>query len=212
MSATTTPVVILVRVSTQKQENDRQIHELREVATRNQWSVVEVIEEKISGNSTERSGLDRAVELAKAKTIQKVLVHEVSRVARKNSIAHRFIETLTDLGVSLYWHAQSTETLMPNGKRNPAAALMFALMAEMARNERETLVDRIKSGLDEARRKGVVLGRKVGSGDTPEQFLQKHVAIVRRLREGHSVRNTAKITGNSTSTVQRVKRLWKEDM
>ena len=99
---TKTPVAIIVRVSTTKQENDRQIHELTEVAKRNQWDVVEVIEEKVSGNSRERSGLDRAVELARTHAIQKVLVHEVSRVARRNSVAHQFLETLSELGVSLY--------------------------------------------------------------------------------------------------------------
>ncbi len=207
---TKTPVAIIVRVSTTKQENDRQIHELTEVAKRNQWDVVEVIEEKVSGNSRERSGLDRAVELARTHTIQKVLVHEVSRVARRNSVAHQFLETLSELGVSLYWHAQSIETLLPNGKRNPAAALMFALMAEIARNERETMVERVRSGLAEARRKGIRLGRKPGSGETPEQFLQKHATIVRRLREGQSVRNTAKIVDVSTSTVQRVRRVLKD--
>lgn len=61
---------------------------------------------------------------------------------------------LEALGVSLYWHAQRIETLLPSGRRNPAASIMFSLLAEMARNERETLVERIKSGLAEARRKG----------------------------------------------------------
>ena len=60
---------------------------------------------------------------------------------------------------SLYWHAQSIETLLPNGKRNPAAGIMLALLAEMARNESETLRERIKSGLALARSRGVILRR-----------------------------------------------------
>ena len=51
-------------------------------------------------------------------------------------------------------HAQAIETLLDNGKRNPAAGLMLALLAEMTRNEAETLRERIQSGLEEARRKG----------------------------------------------------------
>ena len=137
--------------------------------------------------------------------IKKVLVHEVSRLARRNSVAHGFIETLEELKVSLYWHQQGIETLLPNGKRNPAAGIMFALLAEMARAERETLSERIRSGLAEARRKGRKLGRPAGSKDTSKEFLAKHSDIVRKLKEGHSVRNTAKITGKGGSTVQRVK-------
>jgi len=94
-----------------------------------------------------------------------------------------------------------------NGKRNPAAAIMFALLAEMARAERETLSERIKSGLEEAKRKGRKLGRPAGAAHSEKEFLAKHADIVRRLKEGHSVRNAAKITGKGVSTVQRVKKL-----
>ncbi len=200
-------VAILVRVSTYKQETDRQVSELVAVADARGYRVVEVCREQISGAASEeqRVGLIRVEELARGGRIQKVLVHEVSRLARKNSVAHAFVEVLEEVGVSLYWHQQGIETLLPNGKRNPAAAIMFALLAEMARAERETLSERIKSGLDEARRKGRTLGRPKGSGDTNDAFLGKHREICRRLKEGHSIRNTAKITGKGVSTVQRVK-------
>jgi DNA invertase Pin-like site-specific DNA recombinase len=82
---------------------------------------------------------------------------------------------------------------------------MFALLAEMARAERETLSERIKSGLAEARRKGRKLGRPEGSTDSIKEFLAKHTDTIRRLREGQSVRTIAKITGKGGSTVQRVK-------
>ena len=207
MSPAKLPVAILVRVSTPKQENDRQISELQTYAASKGYEVVEICEEKVSGNADEvdRHGLHRAEELARAGIIKKVLVHEVSRLARRNSIAHGFIETLETLGVSLYWHQQGIETLLPNGKRNPAAGIMFALLAEMARAERETLSERIRSGLDEARRKGHKLGRPTGSTDSTKELLSKHADIVRKLKDGHSVRNTAKITGKGGSTVQRVK-------
>lgn len=201
------PIAILVRVSTLKQENDRQISELQAYADSKGYEVVEICQERVSGNAEEcdRHGLHRAEELARAGVIKKVLVHEVSRLARRNSIAHAFIETLEALNVSLYWHQQGIETLLSNGKRNPAAGIMFALLAEMARAERETLSERIKSGLAEARRKGRKLGRPQGSTDSTKEFLAKHSDIIRRLKEGQSVRNTAKITGKGGSTVQRVK-------
>jgi DNA invertase Pin-like site-specific DNA recombinase len=131
-------------------------------------------------------------------------VHEVSRIARRNSIAHRFVETLEQHGVSLYSHAQAIETLLPNGKRNPAAGIMLALLAEMARSEHELLKARIASGLAEARRHGQALGRPVGTRLAPGAFLHKHRDIVRLLKNGHSVRNAAKIAGKGASTVQRV--------
>ncbi len=205
--AAKTPVVILVRVSTVKQETDRQISELQHYAESKGYEVVEICRETISGRADEceRLGLHRAEELARAGTVKKVLVHEISRLARKNSVTHRFVETLEDCGVSLYWHAQGIETLLPSGKRNPAAGIMLALLAEMARSEVDTLRERINSGLAEARRKGVKLGRPEGTTLAPDIYRQKHKDILRHLKAGQSVRNTAKITGKGVSTVQRVK-------
>ena len=60
------PVAILVRVSTGRQETDRQIYELREVAESSGWEVVEVIEETISGAAADqlRQGITQLMELA----------------------------------------------------------------------------------------------------------------------------------------------------
>jgi DNA invertase Pin-like site-specific DNA recombinase len=201
------PVAILVRVSTVKQETSRQISELRMYAASKEYEIVEICQETVSGNANgdERHGLRRAEALALEGRVKKVLVHEISRLARRNSVAHHFVETLEECGVSLYWHAQGIETLLPNGKRNPAAGIMLALLAEMARSEVELLRERINSGLREARRKGVKLGRPKGTTLDRKVFLQKHKDVLRQLKAGQSVRNAAKITGRGVSTVQRVK-------
>jgi DNA invertase Pin-like site-specific DNA recombinase len=207
MRKTKVPVAILVRVSTVKQETSRQISELRMYAASKGYEIVEICQETVSGNANgdERHGLRRAEALALEGRVKKVLVHEISRLARRNSVAHHFVETLEECGVSLYWHAQGIETLLPNGKRNPAAGIMLALLAEMARSEVELLRERINSGLREARRKGVKLGRPKGTTLDRKVFLQKHKDVLRQLKAGQSVRNAAKITGRGVSTVQRVK-------
>jgi len=206
-AAAPVPVAILVRVSTAKQETARQVSELRALADSKGWQVVAVCAEAISGRADEcdRHGLHAVEELARSGKVKKVLVHEVSRLARRNSIVHRFVETLEELNVSLYWHSQAVETLLPSGKRNPAASVMLALLAEMARSETETLRERINSGLAEARRKGVKLGRPSGSSLSGDDLLTKHRDVVKALKAGQSVRNAAKITGKGPSTVQRVK-------
>ena len=201
------PVAVIVRVSTNKQETQRQKHELEAVAKAKGWQIVEMCEETVSGSADiqDRPALQRVLQLAAEGSIKKVLVHEVSRVARRPSVALTFVEMLEAHCVSLYWHAQSIETLLPNCKRNPAAAIMLALLSEMARAEKETLVERIKSGLAEARRKGHKLGRPTGTTLERSELLSKHRDIIRLLKSGQSVRNTAKIAAKGISTVQRVK-------
>jgi DNA invertase Pin-like site-specific DNA recombinase len=202
-----TPVAILVRVSTDDQNNARQLDELQAVAAANQWEVVEVIrEDGVSGSSRVRPGVARALVLAESGQIKKLLVHEISRLARNPAVLHDTVERMCEVKVSIYWHAQAIETILPNGKRNPAAGLMLALLGEVARQERETLSERTKSGIEKARRNGVTLGRPVGSSESTEEFLEKHKRIVRCLRNGDSVRKTAKFCGKSKGTVERVKK------
>ena len=183
------------------------MNELQTLAKGKGWTVVEVCEETVSGSADieDRPALLRVLELAETAKIKKVLVHEVSRVARRPSVAMTFVEKLEAHCVSLYRHAQSIETLLPNCKRNPAAAIMLALLAEMARAEKDTMRERIMSGLAEAKHQGKTLGRPKGTNLESAELLAKHKDIVRQLKEGQSVRNTAKIVGKGMSTVQRVK-------
>ena len=83
MSGRKIPVVILVRVSTVKQETDRQISELRAYAKVKGYDVVEICRETISGTADgdDHHGLKRAEALAIEGKVKKVLVHEISRVA-----------------------------------------------------------------------------------------------------------------------------------
>ncbi len=65
-------------------------------------------------------------------------------------------------------------------------------------------------GLEKARERGVRLGRRPGTGETTEQFLEKHAEIVRCVTNKVSVRKTANRLNVSTSTVQRVKRVIRD--
>ena len=105
--------------------------------------------------------------------------HEVSRLSQKGSVTRKFVEALEDCGASLYLDAQTVETLLASGKRNPSASIMLALLAEIARTGVETLRERINSGLAEARRKKVKLGRPEGTKLDREVFLQKDKDIQR---------------------------------
>jgi len=79
----------------------------------------------------------------------------------------------------------------------------------MARSECETLIERINSGLSEARRKGKTLGRPKGSAMLPKDRISKPKDIAKLLNQGvHSLRQIASITRKSKLTVQRVKAAW----
>ena len=68
---------------------------------------------------------------------------------------------------------RASALIVGGGPAGSAAAIMLAVLAEMARAETDTLRERIKSGLAEARRKGVTLGPGKGSTLPAADFIAK---------------------------------------
>jgi DNA invertase Pin-like site-specific DNA recombinase len=140
------------------------------------------------------------------------LVTEVSRLGRRTSDVLAIIEELTEHGVSVYAHNYNLETLTPQGKRNPVASLLFTLLAEFSRLEKETLIERIHSGLDNARRNGKILGRPHGTTKDDATLLKEYAAVVRSLKQGFSLRQTAKLAAVSVNTVRKVNNAMKQSI
>lgn len=84
---------------------------------------------------------------------------------------------------------------------------MCAVLGTAAELERETIYYRLKSGRDKYVRDGGRLGKPKGVGvKSKDKLAVEYKGVIKNLKSGQSVRNTAKITGVSQSTVQRVKK------
>ena len=128
------PVAILVRVSTVKQETARQISELQTYAAAKGYEVIEVCRETISGQADEheRHGLICAEELARSGKVKKVLVDEISRLARKNSVAHRFVESLEECKVArMLRHSSAPELQHVSRGRGGHVKAGFGVLCEV---------------------------------------------------------------------------------
>lgn len=205
-----TKVAIYVRVSSKRQDFQRQISELEALAEQRHYQVIKVITEIGSATKrkkAERPELQQLLDLARGGTIQKILVSEISRLGRRPSETLEMIDMFSDLQVSVFARNLGMETLLDNGKRNPAAAIVFTLLSEIARQETETLGERIRSGQDEARRKNKHIGRPTGTTKSNKDFLKENSKVVRLLEQGKSIRETAKLADVSAFTVQKVKAL-----
>lgn len=203
--------VIFTRVSKRTQEYRRQIGDLERYAQKMGWSVEAVIAEKITGvrSNDEREGVSQLLELCAQGQVQKVLITEVSRLGRRPSQTHQILETLTTQRVSIYVAQFNIETLLANGKLNPAASMIFSITADMARQERETMIERITSGMAEARRRGKRFGRQPGRFYSDDDLRKKYAKPLRELQQGLSIRKVAKLYDLSADTVQRIKKLLK---
>lgn len=205
-------VAIFTRVSKHNQSTDRQINDLRDLCASQGWNVAHVITETVSGAKTasHRAGLVELFDLAKQRKIKKVVITEVSRMGRNVADGVQIIEALTAAGVSIYVQNIGMETLLPDGRTNFMFKPILLTLMGFAEMERELLRERVKSGLETARKKGKVLGRRIGSHETDTEVLEKYPLVTKALRVGSlSVRKIAKLYDVSPNTVQKVKQALK---
>jgi DNA invertase Pin-like site-specific DNA recombinase len=203
------PVALFVRVSTKGQDCARQIADLTAVATKQNYQIVQIIEE--TGSATKRNNIDRPeietlLALCRSKTIKKVLVTEFSRLGRRRSETPVLMETIMAEGVSIYAHNLGIDTLTPTGKRNSVAGIVMAVMFEIDAMETERLSERILSGLDEARRRGKRLGRPPGTVKTSTSLIEAYPGAIKDLKAGLSIRQVSTLRSLSKDTVQRLKK------
>ena len=202
--------VIYARVSSvgDRQSTSRQVSDLTEYAIRNNLEVVEVYEEHISGakRNQERAVLTECINHAVTNGVDVVLFSELSRCGRAVWEVLDTIRTLKDNGINAYFQKEGLSLFSPDGKENPYLAVMVSVLGVCAQMERENIAYRLNSGRKLAIEKGVKMGRKVGSVKSKEQKQEEYAKVIRSLRAGKSVRDTAAICGVSVSTIQRVKK------
>lgn len=205
--------IIFARTSKQSQKVERQIADLTDVAKKENYTVVKVIEEKISGSTKNenRKGISELLEYVENNKVDIVLTSEVSRLGRSPFQTHKIVETLTQKQIPIYFHSYRITTLIKDKdgvyKRNPLAMILFHILSEFAFVEKEVLVDRICSGLAQAKRNGVVLGRKKGTTETKKQLLKKYSKLVIDIQNGISLNKCMKLHDVSKNTVIKMKKI-----
>ena len=203
-------VVILARVSTNKQDYDRQVVELTEYCNRVGWEVAEVFANKVSGakSTEERTEIQEMIAYIKTNHIQRVVVLEISRLGRNTLEALKVIQVLNENGVSLYIKNYNLETLNPDGKPNPVASLITTILLEIASMERLTIQERMASGRDnyiaKCRKEGVKMGRPSSYRKSDDEYKEQYSKEISLLRKGISLRNINAITGTSVGTLRKL--------
>jgi len=142
-----------------------------------------------SGAKTDRPQL--AEVLASLRPGDTLVVWRLDRLGR--SLPH-LVETVTELeerGVGFRSLTEAIDTTTPGGR------LVFHLFASLAHFERELIRERTMAGLDAARRRGRVGGRKTVLTPAKEKQARKMLA------EGASKDEIAGVVGVSVSTLYR---------
>lgn len=201
---------LYVRVSTDHQTVENQVSELRQVAGRRGWDVVEVYRDAgISGakGRDKRPGLDAMLNDANRRKFDVVMSWAIDRLGRSLIDLLGTIQHLEAVGVDLYLEQQNIDTTTPTGK------LLFQITGAFAEFERSMIRQRVRAGLAPIKAKiargekfmskaGIVRQNLGRPGADPDKVERAREELVR----GTGIGKTARLTGLGTGTVHRLKR------
>lgn len=193
-------IAIYYRVSTDKQDLRSQrlavenwLEDLAESKRPKKQLIFQ--DEGISGKTTNRPGLQALLSAAYAGKVDTIVVYRLDRLSRNATTAIKMILNLDEVGVAF---VSVTQPVLNLGHENPFRRTMLAAFAEIAEIERETIVARVKAGLEAAKKRGVKLG-------APKKYDDKDLSTVLGLKQsGMSYRRISKEIGVSLGTVSKM--------
>ena len=189
-------VVLYCRVSTKDQNCDRQITELKEIAKNHNYHIIdEYIDTGFSGSMKNRPELDRMMKDAFSKKFEMVMTLELSRIGRSTKNLLEIVEKLKEKDINLFIANQQIDTSTPSG------SMFFTIASAFATYERDLIRERVISGLQNAKKKGVVLGRKTNlNGITKNKIIEMKSQNI----------GLKKIAFETKVSVQTIRKLLKE--
>ena len=159
-------VCLYVRVSRQEQSVERQLVELRELCENHNYTIVdEYIDEGISGGKKSRPALDQMLKDAMTRKFEMVVTLELSRLGRSVQNMCEISSLLKSKNIDLFVKNQNVDTSTIVGD------FFFNIMNSVAQYEKDLIGERVRSGLENARKKGRIGGRKPINDDIKNKII-----------------------------------------
>lgn len=184
-------VAVYARVSTDRQTVDMQIAELQEYIKKREWGIYqEYIDLGYGGGNTKRPAFHQMLGDARKRKFDALLVWKLDRLGRSLKDLINTLDEFGSLGIDFISYENDLDTSTPTGK------LVFHVIGAVAEFEKDIIRERVKAGLENAKRKGKRLGRP----PVPEGILEKAKAL---RKEGLSYRKIGKRLGVDEGTVRK---------
>jgi len=188
-------VAIDARVSTDKQTCENQLIELRAVAERCGYTIVqEFVDSGISGakGRADRPALDFMLKSANQRKFDMILVWSIDRLGRSLQNLVEILNDLQSMRVDLMFLQQGMDTSTSSGR------MMFSIFGALAEFERNLIRERVIAGQNRAKARGVKMGR-------PTKINDGLKSAIKLLREkGMGIKQIAVECGVGVGTVYSV--------
>jgi DNA invertase Pin-like site-specific DNA recombinase len=196
---------LYVRVSTDEQNTNAQERALKEYVQRRGWLLYHIYKDTgISGSVSSRPGLNELMKDCRRRAIDVVVVWKFDRFARSLKTLISGLELCRAFGIDFVSVTEAVDTSLPAGE------MLFQMIGAVAQFERSLISERVKSGLDHARKNGQILGRpslRILSRRQISELKQQrtlHKTPFRKLAKdfGVSVWTAHKLCGNCRASGQ----------
>jgi len=151
-------IALYYRVSTDKQDLASQKNTVEKWLAelpKKPSKVLVLEDEGISGKHENRPGYKQLMTMAVNRQIDTIVVYRLDRLSRNATVAIKTLLELDEYGVGFI---SVTQPVLNLGHANPFRRTMLAAFAEIAEIERDTIVQRVRSGLEAAKKRGTRLG------------------------------------------------------
>ena len=176
------------RVSTRDQSTDMQVSRLLEAGIPKERIFMDVI----SGATEDRPQLNSLLNLLNKGDV--LTVWKVDRLGRRTAHLARLLEEFDQKGITVRSLTEGVDT------SDRSSRVSYLLMSVIAQNERETINERIRSGIDHAQKYGTKTGRPIGRPKASSAKVQHALDL---LASGKSYRHASSIAGVSLATLVR---------
>jgi len=149
-------IAIYVRVSTDKQEVENQLIQLREYCSKSNYKIYKEYVDTISGSKTSRPNYDLMFADAHKKLFDVVLFWDLSRFSRAGTLFT--LQKLKELeNLNIDWESYQEPYFKSAGQFKD---VVLSIISTIAKIEREKISERTKAGLERARKKGKPIGKR----------------------------------------------------
>ena len=163
-------IIKYVRVSTLQQNEESQLT--------NKIKFDKIIIDKVSGSIAfdDRPGGKEIINLCLTNHINEIHIKDVSRLGRNFYDIFKTINFLNEQKIILFVENLKLYSIIDK-KPNPIFNIIISLLATIAEQEKQTLIERVTTGRQLAKLKGVKFGRRTGSIEERNKFLKKPKAV-----------------------------------
>ena len=144
---------IYLRTSTQEQNTNMQRDELEDFVKARKWQIFGFYEDKITGTHLNRPSFKKLLRDARSRKVDVILVWKLDRAFRSLKDMVNVLQELTDLGVEFVSVKDQVDMTTTTGR------LLAHLLGAFAEFESNLCRERVRSGIEAARKRGKVLGR-----------------------------------------------------